>query len=120
MGHNLCLDVFGPPSPEEAAAGLSVHGESSVVRYGIDSDGDRLQAVAELPLTGLRISRTLRLADADTVEVSETVDNLSATDRPIAWTQHVTIGPPFLQHGLTRIEIPAERSRTFDTAGEFS
>ncbi len=21
MGHNLCLDVFGPPSPEEAAAG---------------------------------------------------------------------------------------------------
>src|SRR3954466_14016414 len=35
MGHNLCLDVFGPPSPEEAAAGLSVHGGPSVVRYGI-------------------------------------------------------------------------------------
>ncbi len=29
MGHNLCLDVFGPPSPEEAHAGLTVHGEAS-------------------------------------------------------------------------------------------
>jgi hypothetical protein len=118
MGHNLCLDVFGPPSPEEAAAGLSVHGESSVVPYQIDTDGNSLQAVAALPLAGLRICRTLRLAaSGDTVEVSETVDNLSATDRPIAWTQHVTIGPPFLQHGVTRIEFSAECSRTFE--GDF-
>src|SRR5882757_885615 len=27
MGHNLCLDTFGTPSPEEVAAGLTVHGE---------------------------------------------------------------------------------------------
>ena len=115
MGHNLCLDVFGPPSPEEAAAGLNVHGESSVVPYQIDSDRTRLQATAELPLAGLRITRTLHLMpDGDTVEVSEIVDNLSATDRPIAWTQHVTLGPPFLEHGTTRIQIPAERSRTFE------
>src|SRR6266849_5753424 len=26
MGHNLCLDIFGGPSADEAAAGLSVHG----------------------------------------------------------------------------------------------
>jgi hypothetical protein len=26
MGHNLCLDLFGAPSPEEAAAGMTVHG----------------------------------------------------------------------------------------------
>src|ERR1700744_2251550 len=25
MGHNLCLDLFGVPSEEEAAAGLTVH-----------------------------------------------------------------------------------------------
>ena len=118
MGHNLCLDVFGPPSSEEAAAGLGVHGESSVLPYRIDSDGNRLQAVAELPLAGLRFCRTLRFAaGGDTVEVSETVENRSATDRPIAWTQHVTLGPPFLQHGMTRIEFPAERSRTFE--GDF-
>jgi hypothetical protein len=118
MGHNLCLDVFGPPSPEEEAAGLSVHGESSVVPYQIDSDQTSLQAIAELPLAGLRICRTLRLIrGGDTVEVSETLDNRSATDRPIAWTQHVTLGPPFLEHGATRIQIPAERSRTFE--GDF-
>src|SRR6478752_6474872 len=33
LGHNLCLDLFGPPSPEEAAAGITVHGEASVVPY---------------------------------------------------------------------------------------
>ena len=31
MGHNLCLDIFGGPSEEEAAAGLTPHGEASVV-----------------------------------------------------------------------------------------
>ena len=35
MGHNLCLDIFGGPSPEEAAAGLPVHGETSVARFSI-------------------------------------------------------------------------------------
>jgi hypothetical protein len=28
MGHSLCLDMFGPPSPEEEAAGLGLHGEA--------------------------------------------------------------------------------------------
>ena len=32
MGHNLCLDLFGAPSEEEARAGLTVHGEGSVDR----------------------------------------------------------------------------------------
>src|SRR5690349_17149848 len=35
MGHNLCLDLFGGPSAEEAAAGISVHGEASVGPYEI-------------------------------------------------------------------------------------
>src|SRR6202166_3812395 len=30
LGHNLCLDIFGPPSDAEYAAGVTVHGESSV------------------------------------------------------------------------------------------
>jgi hypothetical protein len=49
MGHNLCLDVFGPPSPEEAAAGLSVHGESSVISYHIDSDGKLCRRLPSFP-----------------------------------------------------------------------
>src|SRR2546428_6989272 len=35
MGHNLCLDIFGGPSPEEAAAGMPVHGEAGVARHTI-------------------------------------------------------------------------------------
>ncbi len=26
MGHNVCMDLFGGPSAEEAAAGMTVHG----------------------------------------------------------------------------------------------
>ena len=36
MGHNLCLDIFGPPSDEEALAGLTAHGEGSVAAYELD------------------------------------------------------------------------------------
>ena len=42
MGHNLCLDIFGGPSPEEAAAGLTPHGEASVARYELDMSGHAL------------------------------------------------------------------------------
>ena len=40
MGHNLCLDVFGGPSDAESAAGITPHGEGSVVPYEIvETDG---------------------------------------------------------------------------------
>lgn len=83
MGHNLCLDMFGPPSEEEAAAGLTTHGESSVVRYEIERGTDQLRMAAALPLAGLSFQRTLTL-DADSVIFNETVFNLAATDRPSA------------------------------------
>src|SRR5216683_5503942 len=35
MGHNLCMDIFGGPSDDEAAAGMTVHGEASVAPYDI-------------------------------------------------------------------------------------
>src|SRR5687767_6480925 len=38
MGHNLCLDIFGGPSDEEAAAGFSAHGEAPVVAYQIEAE----------------------------------------------------------------------------------
>ena len=31
------------------------------------------------------------------------MENLDAFDRPIAWTQHVTLGPPFLERGRTEL-----------------
>ncbi|MEO7653126.1 MAG: hypothetical protein ABIZ80_21930, partial [Bryobacteraceae bacterium] len=116
MGHNLCLDVFGGPSPEEQAAGIGVHGESSVVAYEVSGGGMDLTARANLPLAQLRVERRLRLAPgARVLHITETVENLSATDRPVAWTQHVTLGPPYLEKGVTQFRMPGTRSKVIET-----
>ena len=44
MGHNVCLDLFGGPSEEEAAAGLTAHGEAPVQPYLITETGSTLTA----------------------------------------------------------------------------
>lgn len=113
MGHNLCLDIFGGPSDAEAAAGLPVHGEASLVRYELEQSGSTLVQRARLPLTNLRIERTIRLADR-LVRVKESVENPSGVDRPIGWTEHVTLGPPFLQKGVTEFRASATRSKVFE------
>jgi hypothetical protein len=114
-GHKVCIDVFGGPSDAEAAAGLGVHGEASVNPYQIEPEGDGLVARVEMPLAGLQFERHLSL-DGETVRIREAVTNLSAIDRPIAWTQHVTLGPPFLTKGETRFRSSATRSKVFESA----
>ena len=113
MGHNLCLDIFGGPSPEEAAAGLTAHGEASIVQYAIEMNGSMLIARADLPHAGLRLQRRLELRRS-TVVITETVTNLTACDRPVGWTQHVTLGPPFLKNGVTEFRASATRSKVFE------
>lgn len=116
MGHNLCLDIFGPPSEEEAQAGLPVHGEASVVPYRIEAAGRELRASAELPEARLRVERRIRLAEnSRVVEFEEAVENLAATDRPVGWTQHVTLGPPFLAKGQTVFRASATRSKVYES-----
>src|SRR2546429_6176653 len=85
MGHNLCVDLFGGPSEAEAAAGLTVHGESSVARYDITSAPQEVTARASLPMAGLRFERRLRLRPGSpAINITETVENVSALDRPIS------------------------------------
>ncbi len=115
MGHNLCVDIFGGPSDEEAAAGLTPHGEASIVRYELDVSGDALAMCALLPLAALRIERRLELRDR-AVRVRESVENISACDRSIGWTEHVTLGPPFLEKGVTEFRASATRSKVFEHA----
>ena len=110
--------IYGDPSVEEIAAGLTLHGEASVVTYQLTAESGTLLSKAELPLAQLGIERELRLQpDSPVIRFSETVENLSGTDRPIAWTEHVTVGPPFLEKGVTRFCLTATRSKTFE--GEF-
>lgn len=118
MGHNLCMDIFGGPSAEEAAAGLSVHGEASVAPYEITGGPLELTMRARLPQAQLQFERRLRLRpDSRALHIAETVENLSGADRPIGWTQHVTLGPPFLERGATQFRASATRSKVFE--GDF-
>jgi hypothetical protein len=120
-GHNICLDMFGPPSKAEAAAGLDVHGEGPIVPYQIEADGDGIVCVAELPEAGLRFTRRLALTpNGGVLRFHETIENLRATDRPIGWTEHVTLGPPFIERGVTRFRATGTRSKVIETeiAGE--
>lgn len=110
MGHNLCLDIFGGPSSEEAAAGFGPHGEASVVPYEIDARGAALAMRAALPEAQLRVDRQIELVDGR-VRVREAVVNLAATDRPVGWTEHVTLGAPFVERGVTEFRVSATRSK---------
>lgn len=113
LGHNLCLDLFGAPSEDEARAGISAHGEASVVPYEVSSQASELIMRCTLPIAQIAFERRIQLAP-NRILFSETVENLSALDRPIAWTQHVTLGPPFMEYGVTEFRAPVAKSHTLN------
>jgi hypothetical protein len=116
LGHNVCIGLFGPPSGDEAAAGITVHGEASVGVYEVEDSNGAIVMRVNLPAYRLRFAREVRLVGSS-VRFLETVHNLASLDVPIAWTQHVTLGPPFLEPGVTRFELTAQHAKTFE--GEF-
>jgi hypothetical protein len=114
MGHNVCLDIFGVPSPEEFQAGLTVHGEASVDRYEIRESPGGLHQSLTLQLAQLKFSRGIELHE-HCVKIHEVVENLGAMDRPLAWTQHATLGRPFLNPSTTQFRASFTRSLVADT-----
>jgi hypothetical protein len=113
MGHNICLDLFGGPSPGEFAAGLTAHGEAPVVAYEIHESDEGIRLWADLPLAQIRFERRISL-HGRRIKICETVESLCPFDRPIGWTQHVTLGPPFLERGATRFRASATRSKVYE------
>ena len=113
MGHNLCLDYFGGPSAEEFAAGLTVHGEASIVPYQYSAVASGWKAMAHLPLAMLQLERTVQMKGGGAILIREEIENLSSMDRPIGWTQHVTLGPPFIEHGATQFAMPVKKSKVY-------
>jgi hypothetical protein len=117
-GHNICLDYFGPPSEEEAAQGLSTHGEApsalwEKTRLNATSQEVALTLGVDLPVASLHFSRELRLRRGESVAYfTETVTNEKKADHFFHWTQHVTLSPPFLANETSRISITATRGRT--------
>jgi hypothetical protein len=107
-GHNLCLDHYGPPSDEEAAQGLSTHGEAGVSKWRKKrmTTGARsisLSLEVSLPIAGLSFEREIRLREGESVVYyKETVTNMRKADHRFDWQQHVTFGPPFLSRENSR------------------
>ncbi len=118
-GHALCLDYFGAPSGAETKQGLSLHGEASVNRWKVLRQSQSKGAATvsmevKLPNAGLSFQRELRMRSGETVVyVSETVVNHRATDHFFHWTQHVTLGPPFLEEEESMVFLRAQRAITW-------
>jgi hypothetical protein len=105
MGQNLCLDLFGAPSEAEARAGVVAHGEGGILPYTFREVPGGLVERCVLTESQLVFERSIVL-EGRMMKIRETVENLSVFDRPIGWTQHITFGPPFLEHGATQFRFP--------------
>lgn len=124
-GHFLCVDGFGGVSPEERAAGLPGHGEAHERVFGHESSYTNGEAVhqftTELPITREKVQRTMLLRDGESVmQVDTEIESLLGFDRPIFWAEHATIGSPFLEAGVTVVDMSAKRAKTRPYAPEKS
>lgn len=116
-GHALCMDYFGEPSAEQAAAGLSLHGEAPCRRWsaigaaGSQKTGCRF--VVDLPLSGMTFERDICLGNDQSVAyIKETVCNKHDVERLCNWVQHVTFGSPFLDEGFASLIASAQTGMT--------
>ena len=59
-----------------------------------------------LPIVQERVERTFRMVDGEPVVYVQTqVESLLGFDRPMVWAEHATVGSPFLEPGVTLIEM---------------
>ncbi len=116
-GHALCLDYFCGPSPEQAAAGLSLHGEAASAWWNVNKPADSAEPACRwdvtLPFAQLSLEREIYLGKGESVAyVSETVTNQTSGEHVCDWVQHVTFGPPLLKQGESTLTASALRGRT--------
>jgi hypothetical protein len=118
VGHFVCVDGFGGTSKEERAAGFPGHGEAYSSDFATDSftkeNGvSTLVMSAPLPLAQEKFTRTIKVVDGENVVyIQSRLESQTAFDRPIAWAEHATIGAPFLERGVTVVDLPAVKSKT--------
>jgi len=121
-GHNICLDYFGPPSDAETAQGLSTHGEGPSLKWRKSAErvrGGQLSVAlsVRLPEAGLEFGREIGMrAGEAVVYLKETVTNERKLDHFCHWTQHVTLGPPFISSEDTRVFMSATKGITSSEA----
>jgi hypothetical protein len=118
MGHFVCVDGFGPVSAEEQDAGLSGHGEAHNLAWETkfsrkENGGAAVTQSVKLPILQEVFTRTLRMVDGENVVyVQSELESLLGFDRPVNWGEHATIGAPFLEAGVTVVDMSARRAQT--------
>jgi hypothetical protein len=113
----VCVDGFGPVSPAERAAGLPGHGEAHTETFAVHSErqgsSTSVTLAAKLPIVQEAFTRTFRVIDGENVVyVDSELENLMGFDRPVNWAEHATIGSPFLEPGVTVVDVSGSRSQT--------
>jgi hypothetical protein len=118
LGHFVCVDGFGPVSPEESKAGLSSHGEAHLAPWEIASSGKQgaattVKFIVKMPLLQEVFARTITLVDGESVVYLDSeLESLVAFDRPVNWAEHATIASPFLEPEKTFVDLSSTRSKT--------
>jgi len=118
FGHFVCVDGFGVPSGEEQAAGLPAHGEAyqqlwELVRAEMKGGTATLEMRTRLLLTQETFTRTVHMPRAESVVYVESqLESWVGFDRPIEWSEHATLGAPFLEHGSTFVDLSVKRATT--------
>jgi hypothetical protein len=103
-GHNLCFPFWGNPTESEFDSGMTFHGETNIRRWHLlNESADSLTVQVVLPESGASMIRRMR-CHGYALHVESTASNLTAWDRPVAWCEHVTFGPPFLDKDFTRFD----------------
>ncbi|MDX1981731.1 MAG: hypothetical protein SFV51_15790 [Bryobacteraceae bacterium] len=118
-GHFVCVDGFGPISPEEQKAGYQSHGEANKLPWDtVQSTGMLLTQAVNLPIVHERYERTVRMAAGEqVVQVSAAIRSQLAFDRPMLWAEHGTIGAPFLKLGRTVVDQSTKQCQTKPFSG---
>ena len=115
VGHSLCLNHFGDLTEAEDEANGYFHGEASnlpwtVFEQRVDEDRASLNYGLDLPDAQMRFLRTLEIRSGEsTLYFKESTTNQKRSDTPFCCQQHVTLGPPFVEGGVTRLDLPRER-----------
>ncbi len=117
-GHFVCVDGFGPASPEERAASLMMHGEAYTLPWelkGFQKQSGTTSATfsVSLPLVQEHLTRTYRIVDGENIVwVESELESLLAFDRPVFWGEHATVSAPFLEPGKVAVDMPVVKAKT--------
>mmetsp|Transcript_11068 Transcript_11068/g.33098 ORF Transcript_11068/g.33098 Transcript_11068/m.33098 type:complete len:367 (+) Transcript_11068:27-1127(+) len=115
VGHNLCIDRFGPPRMEKTLTesgkvkwiqeNRPTHGEAGVRAWDLVEMGqDFVTFGVTLPAAHLAVTRKFALVD-NRIQLDTRVLPVFEVEREIEWCEHVTIGDPFLDGATFDVDV---------------